>query len=56
MTDDERAIHTLVDAWMTATKTGDLTTVLSLMTDDVIFMVPGQQPSGKRRLRLPPNA
>ena len=47
MTDDERAIRTLVDTWMTATKAGDLQTVLSLMADDVIFMVPGQKPFGK---------
>lgn len=47
MTDDERAIRDLVDTWMTATKSGDLPTVLSLMTEDVIFMVPGQKPFGK---------
>jgi uncharacterized protein (TIGR02246 family) len=47
MTDDERAIRALVDTWMTATKAGDVTTVLSLMTDDVVFMVPGQKPFGK---------
>jgi len=32
---------------MTASKTGDLATVLSLMTDDVVFMVPGQESFGK---------
>jgi uncharacterized protein (TIGR02246 family) len=32
---------------MAASKSGDLATVLSLMTDDVIFMVPGQEPFGK---------
>ena len=47
MTDDERAIRQVVDMWMAASKTGDLQTVLSLMTDDVIFMVPGQEPFGK---------
>jgi uncharacterized protein (TIGR02246 family) len=47
MTDDERAIRELVATWFTATKNGDLSTVLSLMTDDVIFMVPGRQPFGK---------
>jgi uncharacterized protein (TIGR02246 family) len=47
MTDDERAIRDLVDTWMSATKAGDLATVLSLMADDVIFMVPGQKPFGK---------
>jgi uncharacterized protein (TIGR02246 family) len=47
MTEDERAIRELVDAWMAATKAGDTETVLSLMTDDVVFMVPGQEPFGK---------
>ena len=47
MTDDERAIRNLVDTWMTATKAGDQQTVLSLMSDDVIFMTPGREPFGK---------
>lgn len=47
MTEDERAIRTLVETWMTASKSGDLATVLSLMTDDVVFMVPGRAPFGK---------
>src|SRR5262249_3331946 len=48
MTEDERAIRIVVDTWMTASKAGDLATVLSLMTDDVIFMVPGREPFGKK--------
>jgi uncharacterized protein (TIGR02246 family) len=47
MTDDEGAIRTLIDTWMKASMAGDLATVLSLMADDVIFMVPGQKPFGK---------
>jgi uncharacterized protein (TIGR02246 family) len=47
MTDDERAIRELVDTWFSASQAGDLPTVLSLMTDDVVFMVPGQEPFGK---------
>ena len=47
VTDDERAIRAVVDTWMSATKRGDVDTVLSLMTDDVVFMVPGQAPFGK---------
>jgi uncharacterized protein (TIGR02246 family) len=47
MTDDERAIRSLVDTWMAATRAGDVQTVLSLMTDDVVFMVPGKKPFGK---------
>lgn len=48
MTSDEQAIRNLVDTWMKATKAGDLATVLDLMTEDMIFMVPGQKPFGKR--------
>src|SRR6185436_4023313 len=48
MTDDERAIRTLIETWMNATRTGDTGTVLDLMSDDVVFMVPGQEPFGKK--------
>jgi uncharacterized protein (TIGR02246 family) len=47
MTNDERAIRQVVETWMAASKSGDLATILTLMTDDVIFMVPGQEPFGK---------
>ena len=47
MTDDERAIRELVATWMEASRTGDTDTVLSLMADDVIFMVAGREPFGK---------
>ena len=47
MTDDERAIRELVDAWLAASRKGDLQKVLSLMSDDVVFMVPGRKPFGK---------
>lgn len=44
---DEQAIHEVIETWMSATKAGDSEAVLSLMTDDVVFMVPGQEPFGK---------
>jgi len=47
MTDDERAIRELVQTWMDASRAGDTAEVLSLMTDDVVFTVPGQEPFGK---------
>ena len=47
MADDERAIRALVASWMSASKAGDIATVLGLMSDDVVFMVPGQEPFGK---------
>lgn len=44
MQSDEREIRQLVETWMTATKTGDIETVLSLMAEDVVFLLPGQPP------------
>ena len=46
MTDAERAIRDVLETWMAATKRGDLATVLNLMTDDVVFLVPGLEPFG----------
>jgi uncharacterized protein (TIGR02246 family) len=47
MTEDEQAIRQIVATWMEASQSGDAATVLSLMTEDVIFMVPGQEPFGR---------
>ena len=52
MTEDESAIRKVVDTWMSASKAGDLSTVLSLMADDVIFMVPGREPFGKEEFAV----
>jgi uncharacterized protein (TIGR02246 family) len=49
MHDDEVQIRQLVDTWMAATRSGDTETVLSLMADDVVFLVPGLEPFGKAR-------
>ena len=45
---DEQAIRQLVDTFLTASKNDDLDTVLSLLADDVVFMVPGREPFGKK--------
>ena len=42
MSEDERAIRDLISTWIAASKAGDLRTVLGLMSDDIIFMVPGR--------------
>jgi uncharacterized protein (TIGR02246 family) len=47
MRDDETQIRELVATWMAATKAGDAQAVLDLMTDDAMFLVPGQAPFGK---------
>lgn len=51
MSDDEQAIRKLVETWMKASQAGDIETVLSLMSDDVVFMVPGREPFGKEAFR-----
>jgi uncharacterized protein (TIGR02246 family) len=47
MNADEQAIRELIATWMRASMAGDTDTVLSLMADDVVFMVSGQEPFGK---------
>ena len=44
---DEQKIRELVSTWIAATKAGDIEKVLSLMSDDVVFLVPGQPPMRK---------
>src|SRR6478752_1724697 len=49
--EDERAIRDVLARWFAATKAGDTQTVLSMMTEDVVFMVPGRDPFGKEAFR-----
>jgi uncharacterized protein (TIGR02246 family) len=44
MNSDEQEIRHLVATWIEATKAGDTDTVLSLMADDVVFLVTGHPP------------
>ena len=44
---EEQAIRELVDTWLKASENRELNTILNLMADDVIFMVPGREPFGK---------
>jgi uncharacterized protein (TIGR02246 family) len=57
MRTDEREIRDLVATWLAASKAGDVDTVLGLMTDDVVFLVPGRAPMHKQEFaalsRLP---
>ncbi|MBB4041119.1 uncharacterized protein (TIGR02246 family) [Microvirga flocculans] len=48
MANDEIAIRHLVQVWLEASRKGEVSAVLELMTDDVVFMVPGQAPFGKQ--------
>ena len=47
MLSDEEQIRALVQTWQSATQAGDTETVLRLMTDDVVFLVPGRPPMRK---------
>ncbi|WP_165071363.1 YybH family protein [Paludisphaera rhizosphaerae] len=47
MNDDEKTIRGVAATWIAATKRGDLETVLDLMEEDVVFLVPGAEPFGK---------
>lgn len=47
MGDDERAIREVIATWMRTTSEGDHRTVLGLMADDAVFLVPGKPPFGK---------
>ena len=58
MQSDEQQIRDLVATWLSASKAGDVDTVLGLMTDDVVFLVPGRAPMRKQEFaalsRVPP--
>ena len=47
MSEDECTVREVIATWMRASAAGDIDTVLGLMTDDVVFLVPGQEPFGK---------
>ncbi len=47
MQSDEQEIRELVATWRAASQAGDVNTVLGLMTDDVVFLVPGRPPMRK---------
>ena len=44
---DEEAIRNLISTWQEASRTGNLPKLLELMTDDVVFLTPGQLPMNK---------
>jgi ketosteroid isomerase-like protein len=48
MSNDEQAIRTWLNDWQCASAKGDLETML---TDDMVFLVPGQAPFGKKEFR-----
>lgn len=47
MQNDKDAIRKLVNNWLELNKKGDIESVLQMVTDDVVFTVPGREPFGK---------
>jgi uncharacterized protein (TIGR02246 family) len=45
--EDTRQIRALVDSWIAASKAHDLSALMNMITDDVVFMTPGRAPFGK---------
>ena len=44
MNDDEQAIRQLISTWLAAMMAGDGERILGLMTEEVVFLAPGQLP------------
>jgi len=44
MKDDEQQIRDLIATWLRASAEGDLPSILKLMSEDVVFLIPGQPP------------
>ncbi|MDZ4289348.1 MAG: SgcJ/EcaC family oxidoreductase [Prosthecobacter sp.] len=43
MSDDTEEIYRLIDSWTVAARKGDLATILDLMSEEVVFLQPGQK-------------
>jgi uncharacterized protein (TIGR02246 family) len=52
MQTDDQQIRALVATWMAATKAGDVKAILDLMSEDVVFLVPGKPPMGKAEFAI----
>ena len=48
---DEQAIRAIIDQWVRASGAGDVTTMLNLLTEDMVFIVPGRPPFGKKEFK-----
>ena len=44
---DERAVREAHSTWIAAVNAGDIACLLGLVTDDVVFVIPGQAPVGR---------
>jgi uncharacterized protein (TIGR02246 family) len=48
---DERSIRGWLDNWLRASAAGDSDSMLPMLTDDIVFIVPGQPPFGKKEFK-----
>ena len=46
---EKQKIRQVIEAWLQASKSGDTAAVLQLMAEDVVFLLPGQEPMRGRR-------
>ena len=51
MTKGEQAIRDVVDRWVRASATEDVATMATLLADDIVFIVPGQPPFGRKEFK-----
>lgn len=47
----ESEIRSWLDAWLRASAAGDYQTMLPMLADDIVFLVPGAPPFGKKEFR-----
>jgi uncharacterized protein (TIGR02246 family) len=51
MSNDEQAIRSWLDQWLAASAAGDYQSMLPMLADDVVFLVPGAPPFGKNEFK-----
>ncbi len=47
----EQSIRSWLDAWLRASSTGDYQSMLPMLADDIVFLVPGAPPFGKKEFQ-----
>ncbi len=51
MDNNERSIREWLDQWLRASAAGDVQTMLTMLAEDIVFLVPGQPPFGKQEFQ-----
>lgn len=47
----EQAVREWLDRWLRASAAGDYKSMLPMLSDDIVFVVPGQRPFGKKQFQ-----